>query len=260
MPPPDIKLTNLSYSHPTVPPTPALHDLSLHLPAQSRTLLIGANGAGKTTLLRLLSGKKLAPPDRILVASIDPFRFGLETVTYLGLEWILNPIVRNDIEVWRLLDSVGGLHYKSRRDELVGILDVDEDWRMHLVSDGERRRVQLCMGLIRPWDVLLLDEVTVDLDVLARGRFLNWLKGETEGRGCTIVYATHIMDGLAGWPTHVIRMTAGEVRWFGTTGQEGVVSRKGVFRNSELLDLVLLWLEEDLKERGPRGTPKRDGK
>jgi CCR4-NOT complex subunit CAF16 len=32
---------------------------------------------------------------------------------------------------------------------------------MHAVSDGERRRVQLCMGLMVPWDVLLLDEVSV---------------------------------------------------------------------------------------------------
>lgn len=144
--------------------------MSFNLPAGSRTLLIGANGAGKTTLLRLLSGGKLAPGGRIRVGGVDPFATGLEGVTYLGLEWALNPIVRNDIEVWRLLDSICGMRagsgggesddpWRERRDELVRVLDVDEDWRMNLVSDGERRRVQLCIGLVRPWSVLLLDEV-----------------------------------------------------------------------------------------------------
>src|SRR5437762_3217777 len=79
------------------------------------------------------------------------------------------------------------------RDELVRILDIDRRWRMHAVSDGERRRVQLAMGLLRPWTVLLLDEITVDLDLLSRRNFLAWLRAETEARPCTVVYATHIL-------------------------------------------------------------------
>lgn len=67
--------------------------------------------------------------------------------------------MRHDIGVAELLDSIGGLVWRARREELVRILDVDEAWRMNCVSDGERRRVQLCMGLVRPWKVLLLDEV-----------------------------------------------------------------------------------------------------
>ncbi|KAF8471977.1 P-loop containing nucleoside triphosphate hydrolase protein [Kalaharituber pfeilii] len=257
---------------PTPPPRQSI------LPPSSRTLLIGANGAGKTTLLRLLSGKRLCPSGTVLVGGVDPFTTGLEGVTYLGLEWVLNPIVRNDIEVWRLLESVGGKVYKDRMDELVSILDVDVCWRMHEVSDGERRRVQLCMGLVRPWSVLLLDEVTVDLDVLARARFLAFLKRETEIRPCTIVYATHIMDGLAAWPTHIVRMTLGEVRQFGTLAdltaqllqerkrrqrENGELDAEGeesvLWRNSALLELVLGWLEEDLRERGPR-KPRTVGK
>lgn len=60
---------------------------------------------------------------------------------------------------------------------MLDLLDVDMDWHMHQISDGERRRVQcerpgihawdcylyleVCMGLMFPWDVLLLDEVRV---------------------------------------------------------------------------------------------------
>lgn len=189
--------------------------------------------------------------------------------------------MRNDIYVHELLASVGGDAYPARRNELIHILDIDVDWRMHQVSDGtvpppspsisnitqntgERRRVQLAMGLLRPWSILLLDEVTVDLDVLARSRFLSFLATETMTRACTIVYATHIMDGLAAWPTHLVRMTLGTIKKYGSvasfdlppppTGTEA----GGLFRNSALLELVLKWLEEDLDERGPRSRRKTE--
>jgi CCR4-NOT complex subunit CAF16 len=71
----------------------------------------------------------------------------------------MNPVVRGDIKVEDFLNSVGGYRHKVRRDILLEILDVDLDWHMHAISDGERRRVQLVMGLMGDWDVLLLDEV-----------------------------------------------------------------------------------------------------
>ena len=75
-------------------------------------------------------------------------------------------------------DSVGGYRHKERRDRLLDILfvplllnlderlirydsDVDLDWHMHEVSDGERRRVQIVSGLMAPWEMLLLDEVSL---------------------------------------------------------------------------------------------------
>lgn len=116
----------------------------------------------------------------------------------------MNPVVRTDIDVPTLLASVGGNYYPERRTELVEILDIDLAWRMHSVSDGERRRVQLAMGLLRPWRILLLDEITVDLDVLSRSNFLGFLKRETESRPCTIIYATHILSNLTSWPSHLV--------------------------------------------------------
>jgi CCR4-NOT complex subunit CAF16 len=52
--------------------------------------------------------------------------------------------------------------------------------------------------------VLLLDEITVDLDVLARADLLTFLVSECEERGATIIYATHIFDGLDKWATHIV--------------------------------------------------------
>ncbi|KAF2005668.1 ABC transporter domain-containing protein [Amniculicola lignicola CBS 123094] len=259
---PSIDVRNLSYAFPDG--SSGLKEVFLNLPPGSRTLLIGANGAGKTTLLRLLSGKRMAPAGTVSIAGVDPFGFGLEGVTYLGLEWVLNPIVRTDIDVPTLLASVGGDYYTERRDELIRILDIDLSWRMHAVSDGERRRVQLAMGLLRPWTILLLDEITVDLDLLSRSNFLYFLKRETETRPCTIVYATHILDNLATWPTHLVHMALGKVKKWGSVEELDIQQQDGqkkfVSANSQLGELVLQWLQEDLDERGPRNRPKPEGK
>ncbi|KAL2786054.1 P-loop containing nucleoside triphosphate hydrolase protein [Aspergillus keveii] len=248
---PNIQSQRLSYKFPDG--SSGLTDVNLELPAGSRTLLIGANGAGKTTLLRLLSGKRLAPSNTISIAGKDPFKEGLEGVTYLGVEWVLNSIVRTDIDVPTLLASVGGNAYPERRDELVEILDIDLRWRMHAVSDGERRRVQLAMGLLRPWQVLLLDEITVDLDLLSRSNFLSFLKRETETRPCTIVYATHILDNLALWPTHLVHMHLGNVRQWGPI-EKFKNEAPETSENSQLGEIVLKWLKEDLQVRGPRNA------
>ena len=88
----------------------------------------------------------------------------------------MNPVVRGDIVVSHFLDSVGGYRCKERRDRLLDILDVDLDWHMHTISDGERRRVQLVMGLMTQWDVLLLDEVYITSTSLSVMNYLLILK------------------------------------------------------------------------------------
>ena len=88
-----------------------------------------------------------------------------------------------DIPVFGMMQKLQE-EYPERRDELIKLLGVDPQWRMHQVanmiflvhafllifeiqvSDGQRRRVQILLGLIRPFKILLLDEVTVSLDVV----------------------------------------------------------------------------------------------
>jgi len=83
---------------------------------------------------------------------------------------------------------------------------------MNAVSDGQRRRVQCMLGLLRPFEVLLLDEITTDLDVVTRGDLLNFLREETISRGVTVVYTTHIFDGLSGWATDIVYLAGGKVK------------------------------------------------
>lgn len=249
-----VESKNLYYAFPDE--SVGLFDINLKLPHGSRTLLIGANGAGKTTLLRVLAGKTLTKAGSVIVDGRDPFRDVKSDTTYLGTEWASNTTVRRDVPVTLLIASVGGDAYPDRRDLLVDILDIDLTWRMHAVSDGERRRVQLCMGLLRPWTTLLLDEVTVDLDVLVRSRLLQFLKSETDNRQCQVIYATHIFDGLTGWPTHIVHMDLGKIAEIGSTEElleagkkEGLIDGS---RGSPLLELALSWLKSDLEKRGKR--------
>jgi CCR4-NOT complex subunit CAF16 len=239
---------------------PALHDCNLALTRGSRCLLIGANGAGKSTILRLLAGKRMPTKDSYMrVFGKDVFHDAPRGITYLGTEWAMNPVVRSDIKVSVFLDSVGGYRHKERRDQLLDILDVDVNWRMHSISDGERRRVQLTMGLMEPWDLLLLDEVTVDLDVQVRADLLAFLTQETKTRGATIIYATHIFDGLQNFPTQVVHMQHGSITTrepiaWPPRQQDRDSGTLPVLDASEddssiLLQTALAWLREDRQIR-----------
>lgn len=84
-----------------------------------------------------------------------------------------------DIPVTGMMSKLQSAH-PERRDELMELLGIDPQWRMNRVSDGQRRRVQLFLGLVRPFEILLLDEVTVSLDVVVRQDLLRWLRRETE--------------------------------------------------------------------------------
>ncbi|KAB5592377.1 P-loop nucleoside triphosphate hydrolase [Ceratobasidium theobromae] len=249
-----IEVNGLTYKHNNYSERapPALVDLSLNLPKGSRTLLIGANGAGKSTLLQILAGKRLIKSSDVRVFSKDVFRDSPPGITFLGTEWAMNPVVRSDIVVSNFLDSVGGYRHKARRDRLLDILDVDLDWHMHTISDGERRRVQLVMGLMAEWDLLLLDEAI-------RDDLLTFLKEESETRGATILYATHIFDGLNTFPTHVAHMRFGQfvsqpTPWLQDKTQSNLPPPAS---GSTLHALALQWLKEDRAFRQQEETSGR---
>jgi len=254
-----VDVQNLTFAF-SVDHKPALRDCNLALTRGSRCLLIGANGAGKSTILRLLAGKRMPTKNSYMrVFGKDVFHDAPRGITYLGTEWAMNPVVRSDIQVSVFLDSVGGYRHKERRDRLLDILDVDTNWRMHSISDGERRRVQLTMGLMEPWDLLLLDEVTVDLDVQVRADLLAFLTQETKERGATIIYATHIFDGLQNFPTQVVHMQHGTITteepitWPPTQEdlKSGVLPQLDASEDdaSPLLQTALTWLRDDRRIR-----------
>lgn len=98
---------------------------------------------------------------------------------------------------------------RARLAHLVAVLEIDEAWQPGRVSDGQLRRMQLAVKLMAPRPLVLLDEVSVDLDVTARDALLAFLAAESRAGGVTVVYCTHILDGLAGWASHHLHLTRG---------------------------------------------------
>merc|ERR1719515_457997 len=98
-----------------------------------------------------------------------------------------------------------------RVQELIDIMQINVSWRINAISDGQRRRIQLLECLAEEKEVYVLDEITTDLDLYAREGLLRFLRKETEEKGATIFYATHIFDSLADWATHVLYFSQAKV-------------------------------------------------
>lgn len=154
-----------------------------------------------------------------------------------------------DIPVCQMMEKLQN-SYPERRDELIEMLGIDPHWRMHMLSDGQRRRVQLLIQLVRPFQILLLDEVTVSLDVCVRQDLLRWLEKESVERGATIVYATHIFDGLDDWATHLFYLNnKGSCGWQGQMHELEIYQRlKKENHPCKMLAIADNWLRAEMEE------------
>ena len=194
-------------------------NLTHHFDSSNCYVLCGRNGCGKSTLLELLSGKRLAPSQTISVDGFDPFRntrvnstvamlnnqWGMRTVAYCGY----NLPLQSSIRVCEMMKSLKSL-FPEREKELRQVLKINTQWRLNCVSEGQRKRIQLYLGLLQPFKLLLLDEITVNLDVIVKSRFMDFLKRESQ-KGCCVVYVTHIFDGLEEWCDRLLYMNKGNI-------------------------------------------------
>ncbi|CAI9103597.1 OLC1v1002112C1 [Oldenlandia corymbosa var. corymbosa] len=276
-PKPMVEINNLKFTYPGIdghpPPgsTPLIQDFCLTLYPGDRCLLVGSNGAGKTTILKILGGKHMVEPEMVRVLGRSAFHDTALTVSgdlcYLGGEWKrevafagFEVSIQIDVSAEKMIFGVGGVD-PQRREELIKVLGVDLSWRMHKVSDGQRRRVQICMGLLKPFKVLLLDEITVDLDVLARADLMKFLKKECQERGATIIYATHIFDGLEDWPSSIVYVAHGRLQLAMPMEKVREMSQLSLMRTVES------WLRKERdddrrrrKERKAKGLPEFESK
>lgn len=222
-------------------------------------MIAGSNGAGKSTLLRILAGMHIVPERDVLVFGQSAFHdtlFSNENVSFLGDAWsrtvafVGNGVPYSaDVSVADMLRNRRGIE-AARSEYLVKLLEIDLSWRMHEVSDGQRKRVLILLKLLKPFPLLLLDEVTTHLDVVSRLDFLNFLKEESEQRGVTILYATHIFDGMEDWATHLVHLSKGHVVKYDHMDNFQEIKemrKKGL--NAPLLRLVVDWLTVERDEQ-----------
>ena len=257
-----ISVNDLDFSYPGIDGAPIpgseplIKGMNLHLRPGSCCLLLGANGAGKTTLLKIMGGKHMVPRGKVLILGREAFYDTSLTssgdLSYIGGNWQrdvafagYNIPLAGDFPASKMLDGIKGVN-PARKKRIIEALDVDMEWRMHQVSDGQRRRVQLAWGLMHEFKVLLLDEITVDLDVLGRAELMKFLRQECEERQCTILYATHIFDGLEKFASHVAFVAGGKLQFCKEMeSMPALKSRKP----GALLKEVEIWLREDARLR-----------
>ncbi len=259
--PPAIEARDLTFAYPGMP-TPIFSRLSFSVAAGARCLLLGANGVGKSTLLRIVAGRHLIAPDALRVLGRPAF----EDTTLAGeVAFLGGPFPFSaDISVAEILAGRRGVD-PVRRARVIEILDVDPAWRMHRVSDGQRRRVQILLDLERTLKLVLLDEVTAELDVLARADLLSFLLEESVQHGLSVVYASHVLDGLGDFATDLLFLSPGRLRCLLPMGEALAIAERlgpSVGAGSPLHRLCARWMREDRDADRPTarapGPPPRD--
>jgi len=203
---PVLEAKDLSYSY--VGGSPQLKNVSFAFGRGASIIVVGANGAGKTTLLSILGGKRMIRRGFAEVNGRDCFNDSVGSdIMYCG-DWWRTKFMMN-LTFGELLGE--DVCQQSRTKHLAGVLQIDFSWKINAISDGQRRRCQLCQILSKPRPVYLMDEITSDLDLFAREGILAFLKAECEIRGATVFYCTHIFDHLEGWATHLLHLSQGQV-------------------------------------------------
>lgn len=209
---PLIVAKNLCFSY--IRGKPTISNLNLVVPPKAKILLVGANGAGKSTLIRMLTGQIWTGMkyDEFSVNGTAKINDQNNGVCYLGNTWKRQQTGFNGICPYSIDCAASDMFAKwqldhvQRRDELVKVLGIDLNWRMNQVSDGQRKKVQIMIKLLKPFQVCIIDEFAADLDILSRSHFFDYLARECEQRGASVVYATHIYDLADTWASHIAFM------------------------------------------------------
>ena len=171
----------------------ALQPLDLTVQTGQAVALVGHNGSGKSTFLRLAAGLLELTGGTITVAGAAAGTHEARTATsYLPDD----PVLYDDLSVREHLAYVAALHGVDASEadvddllERVGLLHRADDLPARF-SRGLRQRTSIALGLIRPFDLLLVDEPFVGLDATGKEALLGLLD-ELHGLGMSIIVATH---------------------------------------------------------------------
>ncbi len=173
----------------------AVDDLNLTIDAGEVFALLGPNGAGKTTTVEILEGHRSRTSGTVSVLGYDPATGGRAYRDRIGIV-LQEAGFDEEFSVRELVTLYAGL-YSRRRDveeviERVGLAE-KAGARTKTLSGGQRRRLDLALGLVGAPELLFLDEPTTGFDPSARRRAWD-LVASLRDLGTTIVLTTHYME------------------------------------------------------------------
>lgn len=157
--------------------------------------LLGHNGAGKSTTVEILEGHRTRTSGEVRVLGIDPASGGRELRDRVGIV-LQTSGVEPELSVREAISLYGSV-YRRRRpmDELLDLVGLDEkaDARIGTLSGGQRRRLDLALGIVGHPDLVFLDEPTTGFDPAARRRSWDLVQGLC-ALGTTVLLTTHYLD------------------------------------------------------------------
>jgi len=176
-------------------PLRAVDDLTFTVAKGEVFALLGPNGAGKTTTVEILEGHRERTSGAVSVLGFDPATGGRAYRERIGV--VLQEAGFDDEFSVREMVALYASLYPRRRDpdeviELVGLADKSSA-RTKNLSGGQRRRLDLALGLVGDPELLFLDEPTTGFDPSARRRAWE-LIDSLRDLGTTILLTTHYME------------------------------------------------------------------
>jgi ABC-2 type transport system ATP-binding protein len=181
--------------HKTYGDTRAVDGLSFRVETGEVYALLGENGAGKSTTVEILEGHRTATSGEVTVLGTDPAHAGRDFRDRIGIV-LQSSGVEAEFTVREVIDLYGH-SYRSPRptSEVVELVGLEEkiDARVASLSGGQRRRLDLALGIVGRPELLFLDEPTTGFDPSARRRSWDLIESLCAD-GTTVLLTTHYLD------------------------------------------------------------------
>ncbi len=182
----------------------AVRDLSFEVERGEMVGYIGPNGAGKSTTVKMLTGILVPTSGRLRVAGIDPSRDRVDLTRRIGvvfgqrttLWWDLP--LRDSFDLLRRIYRVSPDRHRRNLAEFTELLDLGDllDTPVRQLSLGQRMRGDIAAALLHDPEILYLDEPTIGLDVVSKGRLREFLRRVNEEREVTLLLTTHDLQDI----------------------------------------------------------------
>jgi ABC-2 type transport system ATP-binding protein len=195
----------------------AVDGVSFSIDAGEVFALLGPNGAGKTTTVEILEGHRQATSGTVRVLGLEPDTGGRAFRERIGIV-LQSTALEPDLKVHEVIDLYGEMYpNRMATDDVVGIvgLDAKVGEKIKVLSGGQRRRLELALGIVGRPEVIFLDEPTTGFDPSARRQAWTVIDN-LKSLGRTILLTTHYMDEAQNLADRVAVISSGKIIDVGT--------------------------------------------